>query len=416
MRQHPLLTIVISFFFLLCSSSYSHANNLYVNDLKNDISDFNYFFGECITSTKGMSCKGLETSTGAAGISKLSYPNMKCISFDADNTNGTPQIIFSDSLLDQRVFASFKSGTSIKVYLIEHQGESYWNTGILAPTSKANLQFCKETNRISIYIDDKLTWENISVYPSFEHAGFYVEPGTILTNFKIVDNLPITDLNVSLFKQTDGAWGGGEYDSASLWNARDPRIHSWGCAMTSAAMVFTYHGIKKLPDGSALNPGTLNAWLKSQPDGYVGAGATNWLALQRLSKQAKAINTITTFDALQYKRSGFDKNQLTADIKNNIPGILQVPGHFIVAKGITDDSFSINDPFYNRQTLKDGYANSFISLGRYVPSFTDLSYIMISTDSESDIKVYDRNGNELVSNFLKVLLLTQKIIVKPLLL
>lgn len=209
-----------------------------------------------------------------------------------------------------------------------------------------------------------------------------------------------TNLSVPLLKQTAEPWGSMEYDSASLWNPRDPRIYSWGCAMTSAAMVFRYHGIKKLPDGTELDPGTLNAWLKAQPDGYVGSGNTNWLALQRLSKQTKAINNITSFDALQYKRAGFNKSQLTEDIRNGIPGILQVPGHFIVARGITEDSFNINDPFYNRYTLKDGYANTFGALGRFVPSFTDLSYIMINAASDTDIKVLDENGNEIGEQFI----------------
>jgi hypothetical protein len=67
-------------------------------------------------------------------------------------------------------------------------------------------------------------------------------------------------------------------------------------------MVFKYNGVKKLPNGKELNPDTLNNWLITQKDGYIGNGMVNWLALSRLSKQAISINNITEFDALEYNR------------------------------------------------------------------------------------------------------------------
>lgn len=210
-----------------------------------------------------------------------------------------------------------------------------------------------------------------------------------------------TDLNVPLLKQTANPWKSQEYDTAHIWNPSDITINSWGCAMTSAAMVFKYHGINKLPDGTILDPGSLNSWLNSQKDGYVGTGWVNWLALSRLSKLAKSVNGVS-FDALEYKRiSGENKTQLTNDLINSIPGILQVPGHFIVAKGINNDTFNINDPFYNRSTLNEGYSNSFLALGRFIPSNTDLSYIMLVSDPDVDIIVLDNNGNQVGEQFVQ---------------
>ena len=98
-------------------------------------------------------------------------------------------------------------------------------------------------------------------------------------------------------------------------------------------MVFKYHGINELPDGTFLNPGTLNNWLKSQPDGYIRNGLVNWLALSRLSRLAKSINGISSFNALEYSRiNGYSPTQLTTDISNGMPGILEEPGHLLLEK------------------------------------------------------------------------------------
>jgi hypothetical protein len=125
------------------------------------------------------------------------------------------------------------------------------------------------------------------------------------------------------------------------------------------------------------------------------------LALSRLSKLAKSINNITAFNALQYNRTGSGgKNKLTADINNLLPDILEVPGHFIVAKGISGTTFNINDPYYNRSTLND-YSNTFLTLGTYTPSYTDLSYIMLNTDPSITITVKDSNGNAVGESFIQ---------------
>lgn len=205
------------------------------------------------------------------------------------------------------------------------------------------------------------------------------------------------DLQVPLLKQTDLSWSGDIYDSANKWASNDPGIGRWGCAMTSAVMVFNYHNITKLPDGQELNPKNLNTWLKNEPDGYVGNGLINWLALTRLSKKAKSQNSNFLYDALEYKRTNEeDKELFIESIDNNIPVILGEPGHFIVGKGYDDSSIKINDPFYDRLDLSE-YGESFISMGRFIPSNTDLSYIMIVSDPDFSTGILDANG-QLASN------------------
>lgn len=202
-----------------------------------------------------------------------------------------------------------------------------------------------------------------------------------------------SDLQVPQLKQTSTPWGSQIYDSANIWSPSNPTINSWGCAVTSAAMVFKYHGVNKLPDGTSLDPGSLNNWLKNQPDGYIRNGWVNWLVLTRLSRLAKSINGISSFNALEYRRvNSYSSTQLTTDINNGIPGILEEPGHFIVGKGISGSTFNINDPYYPKSTLND-YGNTFLSLGRFIPSSTDLSYIMLVTDPGINIVLKDSTGN-----------------------
>ena len=208
------------------------------------------------------------------------------------------------------------------------------------------------------------------------------------------------DLSIPILKQTSDPWQSQIYDSANKWSS-SPTINSWGCALTSAAMVLNYHGINKLPDSTPLDPGTLNTWLKNQKDGYIGNGFVNWLSLSRLSRLAKTVNGITNFDTLEYTRTGSsDKDKLANDINNSIPDILEEPGHFIVGKGIDNEEYKINDPFYDRTSLND-YSNSFISMGTYTPSNTDLSYIMFTVNPEVTLELKDADGNILGSSFIQ---------------
>lgn len=213
-----------------------------------------------------------------------------------------------------------------------------------------------------------------------------------------------TDLNVPPLKQISDPWQNQVYDSADLWSPLNPTIHRWGCALTSAAMVFQYHGLTKLPNNTTLDPGTVNAWLKTQPDGYVGNGNVNWLALSRLSKLAKqsGFNPSFTKSALVYSRVNTgDKTQLTSDLQNRLPGILEVPGHFVVAKGINGDTFDINDPYYTWTTLNDGYGNTFLRLGRYTPSDTDLSYILLVLPENINAVLKNSNGDEVGTQYIQ---------------
>ncbi|HVT01668.1 MAG TPA: hypothetical protein VHE53_05590 [Patescibacteria group bacterium] len=209
-----------------------------------------------------------------------------------------------------------------------------------------------------------------------------------------------TDLNIPPIKQTNLVWANKAYDSASVWSPAYPNISSWGCALTSAVMVFRFHGLNKMVGGTDLDPSTVNDWLISQPDGYIGNGLVNWIALSRLSRLIKGANNVN-FDALQYIRtSGYNKSKLLQDLNNGLPGILEEPGHFVVAKGTIGNSFLINDPYYNRQDLTS-YSDVFSSLGTFTPSQTDLSYLLLVIDSDSSIQLKNNSGDSVGDSFIQ---------------
>lgn len=219
-------------------------------------------------------------------------------------------------------------------------------------------------------------------------------PTPTVTSIPTITPTPINVLQVPLLKQTDNQWRGIKYDSANLWSSNKTDIETWGCALTSAAMVFQYHGVKKMKDGSPLTPKTLNQWLLSQPDGYVANGLVNWLALQRLPKEVKSKNSLS-FNALEYERKNYKDDEYVKNaLENNVPAILEVPNHFVVAKGYDESNltFAINDPYYARQFLSDGYVNDYRSVGVYKKSNTDLSYMMFIVNPDLNFSVTDAEG------------------------
>lgn len=294
-------------------------------------------------------------------------------------------------------------------FVLERVSNGNYNVSVSGnyPNSQTyHLKIIVNFNNIKVYVNSNLVKDYTSFTDRFPTGRLALRAGTgsYYISETYFDNIVVTgihgSLDVPILKQTSDPWQSQVYNRADLWSSDSPTVKAWGCALVSAAMVLKYHGINKLPDGTGLDPGTLNSWLKNQSDGYIGDGLINWLAISRLSKQAKSVNNITAFDALEYRRlAGGNKSILATDILDSHPGILEQPGHFIVAKGINSTTFDINDPFYDRATLNDGYSNTFLSLGRYIPSNTNLSYIMLTVNSSVDILVASSSGKTVGGDF-----------------
>jgi hypothetical protein len=251
---------------------------------------------------------------------------------------------------------------------------------------------------IKIYINDIFIFEKIdnSSNPLLNgRIGFEVWPGgksesssptinyfddILVTEY---DYEPALDLPVENLKQYGLGWGNETYDNAPKW-AKTPTIESWGCALTSATMVLRYHGYDVWPN-------TLNDWLKNQPDGYIRNGLVNWLAIPRYTQK----QTSTNSPVLKFRRYHANSIKLEEELLQGRPPILELPGHFIVTKGKAGSDFLINDPASEIDLLSilENTRGMYSSIISYVPTNTDLSYIMLVVDSDTQIYLFDSMGN-----------------------
>ena len=223
------------------------------------------------------------------------------------------------------------------------------------------------------------------------------------------DNITITEitddpvLEVPLLMQKDQVWSGYQYDHSNTWTTyRNATIADSGCAMTSTAMVLHYYGINTLPNGTLLDPGSLNEWLIDN-NGYHRNGSLIWNAISDLSSAEKyptikQYNPDYEYNGLEHDNdwTGSDERIIT-DLENDQPVILRVNNnkHFVLATGFENDSFLINDPLYpTPKKLSDDYNDDYQSIRRYIPSNTDLSYIILAVEDYVTVTVKDDLGNE----------------------
>lgn len=256
------------------------------------------------------------------------------------------------------------------------------------------------SDEVVIWIDDELILEVLDRPPfmkDFKTVGFQASVGDVFQSATWFDNMVVNSLDevgekklaVPLYKQHDSRWANQEYDSAKDWS-RKSTIQRWGCALTSMVMILQYHGISQLPDGTNLNPATLNVWLNDQKDGYIGEGLLNWMAVTRMTHQVSKKNEGKT-PALEYKRIAGKKENAIKELKKDKPVILQLPGHFLVASGYNQDQTDlfIKDPAYNynlfSQHEKD--KKKLQSVTTFTPSHTDLSYLLIVHDPAIEVAV-----------------------------
>ena len=92
--------------------------------------------------------------------------------------------------------------------------------------------------------------------------------------------------------------------------------------------------------------------------------------------------------------SGNDFNKLNSELANGKPVILEEPGHYIIATGKQESTFSINDPRWQDKTTLASYGNTFKSSRLYELTSTDLSTIYITTPSPIDVFLIDSLGRK----------------------
>lgn len=198
-----------------------------------------------------------------------------------------------------------------------------------------------------------------------------------------------TLLDVPNIKQYSDPWGSQIYDSAIYWTLY-PYISRWGCALTSANMVLRYYNHN-------IWPNELNNWLNFQPDGYLNNGLVNWLAITRFARSNKQkINPVVDLPYLEFRRYSYFDSQARSEINNGRPSIVKLPGHFVTTRGYNDSDIVIRDPGGSEQLLSNLFASRGmpLSLNTFTPTHTDLSYLMLTFETDLDLQFTDQRGRE----------------------
>lgn len=277
-----------------------------------------------------------------------------------------------------------------------------------------HIKITVDVGRIALEIDGDLVHDyeydpTTDVFPTGRFA-FRAGTGADPVSIAEFDNLVVKEisdeLNVPYFSQNDEDWGGDVYNHHMSIN---DNIDKWGCALTSIAMVLDYHGVSNFyglnngagdfPDGTEVNPGTLNQWLSSQPDGYRHDGAVNWWAPLRIANKAK--DASANSHTLEFKKVNTnDFTQVDLSLQDGLPDILRLQesispsgAHYAVATGIGESGveYLIRDPEFVRKRILTA-TSSLQSLNRYTPSNTNQSFIVIQVDKPANVLVTHENG------------------------
>jgi hypothetical protein len=180
-------------------------------------------------------------------------------------------------------------------------------------------------------------------------------------------------------------------------------MSTYGCAVTSAAMILKYHNVNKtsgnptagLPS-KELTPKTLNVWLKSRPDEYVRNGLTNFAAIANMTKEVHEMDP--TSPNLEYVDS--DASIETVINSGYLP-LLKLKysssfsgTHFVVATDKSGSTYSILDPRFPDRTTLDPHYPNINRIDHFEPTNSDFSYFILVTDPSTNISLKDENDND----------------------
>ncbi len=300
-------------------------------------------------------------------------------------------------------------------------GRVYWlnpSRGYFSfqPNTNHHVEIILNNNKISLKIDDQEIINTTDTEPFVSGGltlGLQASVGAISKSHSFFDNIKVYDLdkedNLNIFKQTDERWKNIEYDHASDWST-NPTINRWGCALTSMATLLRHYGINNLPEENnqrpEINPDTLNKWLNAQPDGYLGKGLVNWISVTRLTR---LVSELDQTPKLEYQYLPIsDTNQPYKEAIDELNAdrwvIANIPDHFVLVhdKNATGDDLAIYDPYYNVSWMSQHSNNNRPpkSYRKFIPSHTDLSYLVFAFSSDINLKVFNKDNTDITNQYL----------------
>jgi len=207
-----------------------------------------------------------------------------------------------------------------------------------------------------------------------------------------------------LFEQNDPQWGKDEYA-----NGKNATLGPYSCgsimaqcgaAITSLATVMNLFQLTVMPDGSDLNPKTLNTWanqqLRAAPPATVRVsqgydeGDVIWPLVDQLSAEIAKAHPGARLIRFAGIGTGSDA-EVRAELQAGRPVILQLPGHWITAVGLDGNNILINDPYYRDRKTLAFYKGKVQSSVLFATS-NDLGAIAITVPGNVRVRVTDAEG------------------------
>jgi len=364
------------------------------------------WIGKSLMLNKSLPDEGiliLETEINIESASETGYLSAATIEFDPDNRI---VIFIGKHAWDNTRVAGMIFDENDNIICVSCFAPFNYNFGEF---NKIRLVFDYNTKLVQLFINDTLYIEDIyngsTSTPKVGLASLvrlidsYID--SRFDNFKITSQSNSTSMSIPYLKQYSSPWGTLEYDSASHWYPNNPSISRWGCALTAATMILNYHAGHDDINNLLFSPEDLNNWLDINY-GYSRNGAVIWPAVTLYSKENPGVPTV------EFQYEDYHFNSTKSELENNFPPLIKLKNmlsggnHFIVATGIEDGDITINDPA-TTENITLSQANSYwgdsFKIGKFTPSNTDLSYIVLFINKNFDIKVSRPSGQVVNESF-----------------
>lgn len=416
MRGFSLVYVSLFLLWLSVISSLAHAglapedtSNLFTLDFEtlSDLEDVDNFYQHL-----GVTFEGAVVLSQGVSLNYLHFPPRSGINviYDRSDGDGTITARFDDTIIGpvHRVGGYVTGNTNItmRAYNASAQLLGQVETGgpNFAPEGTPNMQL-------------ELTSDQHIARVVFSDSG-----NTYTVDDLYFEGNPSCNIqNVPLYRQGAATWGGDAYGGTTTnpWRHDDdgdgrfdddPRdgidndgdgrvdedtpetIAKWGCAMTSAAMIVSYHGAQQ--NGFMTDPRTLNNWLREPGNGGYSGGGLEWDAVARY---ARANGVALYF----YEGRGYDDSVVNTYLCNGDPIVLGTNsasiysnGHFLLATGgVNEGTWRVNDPGGGHFTTLD--KNAYNSIRRYSTERTDPAALSFYVHSPVELLVTDPAGRRI---------------------
>lgn len=179
------------------------------------------------------------------------------------------------------------------------------------------------------------------------------------------------------------------------WLPPRPTIRAKGCALTSLAMILSYHGIKG-PNGTLIKPDELNEKLK-EVGGYTMHDQIEWWAISSITGGKVKFSPNITFDNLERSICDYGPQMVGAEGSAHVPN-----SHWMATTGLNaDQHFMLNDPWEDPSNTWYGQpgqwkaSNSARGFVGPETTITNQSGITIYLHSPAELLLTDPQGRKL---------------------